>query len=586
MRHLVVFLIAFILFFFPKTVNADEGWVIDSFQSNISILQSGEVEIKENIDVDFKYLSKHGIYRDIPYVYEKDGEKTYTEIDVKNVQQNGNKAKYSVSRNDSYLRIKIGDPDSTITGVNNYEIDYVARGILRGFEDHDELYWNVTGNYWAVPITTTSASVSLPSGQVLKTACFQGYFGSTGECVSITGNPALFNSSEPLGESQGMTIVAGYEKGSVPLIVVEKPKTFWEKFVEWPSLTTLGIATLFGVGTIVLLWLKNGRDYWFGQNIFGKNTDAGVVKPIGAHEALVVEYTPPENLRPAELGTLIDERADTLDVVSTIIDLATRGFLVISEIDKKWVFGKTDYELTKKAKDPSELLKYEKMLLDELFAGRDKVKMSDLKLKFYDELKKIKEELHNELISKKLFPTDPEKVRTKYYLAGFLMLFAGVFSMGFVLASEVIVLADLCFGLFISGIVTLAFARHMPRRTAYGRELYRRVRGYRMFIEKSEKHRQKFFEKKNMFNEVLPYAIMFGLTAKFAKAMEEMGLKSASTGWYVGTHPFNMGNFSSSMNSFSNSMTSAIASTPSSSGGFSGGGSSGGGFGGGGGGSW
>jgi uncharacterized membrane protein len=115
--------------------------------------------------------------------------------------------------------------------------------------------------------------------------------------------------------------------------------------------------------------------------------------------------------------------------------------------------------------------------------------------------------------------------------------------------------------------------------------LYRRIKGYRLFIDKAEKHRQKFFERKNLFNEALPFAIVFGLTGKFATAMKEIGVTTAQTGWYSGTHHFNSHNFSSSMNDFSQSLSSAMASTTSSSGGFSGG-SSGGGFGGGGGGSW
>jgi len=140
--------------------------------------------------------------------------------------------------------------------------------------------------------------------------------------------------------------------------------------------------------------------------------------------------------------------------------------------------------------------------------------------------------------------------------------------------------------LMASGLVLLVMSRFMPRRTAYGRELYRRVKGYNLFISTAEKYRQRFFEKKNMFNEVLPYAITFGLTEKFAKQMHDIGLEPSTSGWYVGTNNFNTASFASNINSFSSSMSNAMASTPSSSGGFSGGGSSGGGFGGGGGGSW
>lgn len=588
MKRIIFFFFSFLFLLVSPIALADEGWIIDKFDSQIEILTSGEVRVKEVIGVDFNFLEKHGIFRDIPYVYELDGVKTYTEIDIKQVLQNDKKAKFSQSLTDGYVRLKIGDPDKTIAGKNKYEITYIARGVLRGFEDHDELYWNVTGNNWPVSISSATSTIRLPGDGIIELACFQGYSGQAELCKPQvdTERLARFESDGVLDESQGMTIAASYTKGLVPILHIEKPKSFWEKLIDWPSLTTIFTLILFGAGTTIYLWNKNGRDYWFGQGVFGKIDNLGSVKPHVAHETTVVEYTPPEKLTPAVLGVLMDERAHTHDVVATIIDLAGRGFLTIREIDKKWLFGKIDYELNRSGKDAASLLGYEKLLLEKLFDTGQSVKVSGLKNSFYADLKKVKEALYDEVVTKKLFPTNPEKVRSKYLAGGIIMLFAGIFLVGYTIGFGNVFLTDLCLGLIVSGVVMLGFSRYMPRRTAYGRDLYRRVKGYRLFIDKAETHRQKFFEKKNLFNEVLPYAIVFELTGKFAKAMKEIGLENASPTWYQGVHGFNMENFESSMSSFSSSMSSAIASTPSSSGGFSGGGSSGGGFGGGGGGSW
>jgi uncharacterized membrane protein YgcG len=587
-NRFIIFFVALFFFFFSTHALADEGWDITDFSSDIVIQNTGIVKVRETIGVDFFTLTKHGIFRDIPYMYEGGSEDVYTEIDVKSVKQNNAKAKFQESKTNGFVRLKIGDPDKTISGKNTYEIEYEVKGVLRGYDAHDELYWNVTGNNWPVEILKAEAFVRLEKPGITKRGCFEGYAGSTAECMIVSESPteAKFRAYEPLDEAQGLTVVVGYEKGLIPLLTVERPKTFLEKFVAWPSLATLGISVLFGIGSIIYLWNKNGRDYWFGQNIFGRKDDPGTKKPIGAHEATVVEYTPPEQLRPAELGVLVDEKADTLDVTATIIDLATRGYLTLAEVPKKWMFGKVDYLLTKKAKSEDGLRTYEQMLLNELFEGGSDIKLSSLKQTFYDELKKIKEELYRDVVARNLFPKDPEKVRTGYYASAFVMVFLGLFAIGYTIAWDQVILADLSLGLAIVGLVLLANARHMPRRTAYGRELYRRVKGYRLFIEKAETHRQKFFEKKNLFNEVLPYAIVFGLTDKFAKAMEEMGIKPSNPTWYSGTHHFNTRTFAAQMNDFSGSMSHAMASAPSSSGGFSSGGSSGGGFGGGGGGSW
>ena len=80
-----------------------------------------------------------------------------------------------------------------------------------------------------------------------------------------------------------------------------------------------------------------------------------------------VEFQPPDNLRPGELGTLIDFEANPLDVTATIIDLAVRGYLKIEELDKEWYQRKHDWLLTKLPKE-GELRRYERTLYDGLFA--------------------------------------------------------------------------------------------------------------------------------------------------------------------------------------------------------------------------
>jgi uncharacterized membrane protein len=133
----------------------------------------------------------------------------------------------------------------------------------------------------------------------------------------------------------------------------------------------------------------------------------------------------------------------------------------------------------------------------------------------------------------------------------------------------------------------LALAHAMPRRTGPGREMYRRILGFRQYMTVAETDRQRFNEETNLFQEYLPYAIVYGCVDKWAKAFEGLENQPDTSSWYVSTHAFAPLAFSSSLQSFSSSMSSAIASTPGGSGGsgFSGG-FSGGGGGGGGGGSW
>lgn len=578
-------LISFLLFFsvFASPVFAQE-WIIDSYVSDIELQENGGVSVVEKIDVDFGSIEKHGIYRDIPYVYEGEEGNVYTEVDVVSILQDRMPIDYELSKDSGYVRAKIGNKNITISGKHQYEIEYTVQGILRGFDQYDELYFNVVGPYWEVPIREASATVDIPDAKIISALCFSGYVGGTTECSksTITSHSAIFESDDFLNPGNAFTIAVAYEKGVIPIITVDKPKTFFEKILEPSSLLLLASLSSLGVIAVFIMWYKKGRDFWQGElSSYGKKRK----KPLGAHETIVVEYEPPEKLRPAEIGVIVDERAHTHDVTATIVDLAVRGYLSIHEVPKSWVFGKNDYMFKQKKNDYSELKEYESLLLSRLFQGREEVAVSELKMTFYTKLREVKSSLYSALVKDMFFPSNPEHVRNLYYGFGVgLIVVFSVIAFAIGVANDLVYIFDIGIAGAVSGIVFLMFAGSMSRRTAKGREMYRRIKGYRLFIETVEKHRQKFFEKKNMFNTILPYAIVFELTDKYIKAMDDMGIKPNVSSWYNSSTPFRFGHFASSMNDFSGVVSHSMASSPSSSG--SSGGSSGGGFSGGGGGSW
>lgn len=585
--RLRVAVLVLLIFLFPKNVNAQENWDITRYHTDLRIEKNGEVLIEEDIAVNFGQLEKHGIYRDIPFEYtDSSGDTHYTEVIVGKVLQDSSPAKYELLKDNGNLRIKIGDANKTINGEHDYKIVYSVKGVLLGYEGFDELYWNVIGSNWEVPIYNASARVFLPEDGIIQLDCFVGITGSQEACLmeNISASEVNFVSPRVLLPYEGFSVAVGFTEGMVPLLTVEKPKTLFEKFIEWPSLSTLFIVMVSGVLVIFLIWYRNGRDFWHGNSLLGIGSK-DKLKPLGAHETVVVEYEPPERMRPAELGVLIDETAHTHDVTATIVDLATRGFLTITEIEKKWAFGKNDYKFIKKEKSTKSLLEYEKLLLTHLFKTGIEVEMSALKMTFYDELQEVKAKLYTDMVKKGYFPKDPERIRGNYLIGAIVGIIGsvGLFITG--INMEVVFLVDIGLGFLVAAILLAIFSKYMPRRTGKGREMYRRTKGYRLFVAKAETHRQRFFEKKNMFNEVLPYAMVFELTDKYIKALSDLEVQKQTSTWYHGSNAFTMAAFSSSMNSFSSSVGSAISSTPKSSG-SSGGGSSGGGFGGGGGGSW
>ncbi len=601
MKRFISFLIGCSFFIVPAVSHAQETWTIENFASDLTIQSDGAVRIQEVVEVDFGSTEKHGIYRDVPYVYSSEtGENIYTQISNIAVLQDGTEAEVDVTKNDYYMRIRIGDPDKTITGPHTYTITYVALGVLASYEGVDELYWDVTGNQWEVPIESASATVHVPV-KILQASCYKGTHGSANSCddSQVDEHTAIFTGRN-LDYAEGLTVAVGFTPGSIPIVHVAAPPTVDDVIA---SPITGGITlSLIGAGILYFVrrWYKFGRDrYWQRSPLPGVRSDregmlSEKVVPLWHRQSVSVEYESPDQLRPAEIGVVMDEKADTLDVSATIVDLASRGFVIITEIPKTWMFGKKDYELQRTNKVADGLMEYERVLLEKLFDSGTEVKMSELKDSFYTELKKVKELLYEEVVRKQLFPQHPDKVRSVYIGIGI-----GIMVVGGVLFASMVatvkqaqtlelyhqILAGLGLSFVVVGFIALLFGPFMSRKTGYGREIFERVKGYKLFVSGTEKYRAKFLEKEGLFEQVLPYAIVFGVTDQLAKAFKDMGIEPSNPTWFHGATAFNIADFTSTVGSFSESLSTAISSSPSSSG-SGGGGFSGGGFGGGGGGSW
>jgi uncharacterized membrane protein YgcG len=297
-----------------------------------------------------------------------------------------------------------------------------------------------------------------------------------------------------------------------------------------------------------------------------------------------VEYTPPDDLRPGQVGTLVDEVAGPLDVSATIVDLAVRKYLKIEEIPKEGWFGHTDWRLTRLELDEP-LLKYERLLLDSLFAGTDgTVLLSSLKKKFSESLLKVEGALYDDSVARGWFLRRPDKARAFWRRMAILVVVGGV-ALTYVLARWTS-LGLIGLAVIPGGFVLMACAHGMPRRTPKGTATTRRVLGFRRFIAESERDRAKFAEQAQLFSEYLPYAIVFGVVDRWAKTFEGLA-QQPDVSWYQSSTPFNALVFSHAINGFAVTSVGTLQSTPSGSSGsgFSGGGVGGGG-GGGGGGSW
>ena len=399
-----------IVVFATSPASADSGWTIQAFNADITIRGDGSLAIVEAIDVDFGGLQKHGILRDVPtrYRYDDTRDRLYRLTVQRVTDATGRGVTYQVSPGSALTEIKIGDPGRTVSGRQSYRIAYTVEGALNAFADHDELYWNVNGDQWGVPTLATSARVTAPAGAIGQTACFQGPTGATETCkVAATS----FTATRPFAAGEQLTIVASLAKGAIavaPPILVDRPRTFVDHFSTSPlALAAAAVVLVAGLFAVWWLWWTRGRDRG------------------PARGAIVAEYEPPDKLRPAQLGVIVDESADPRDLVATIVDLAVRGYLTITEHQKQGLFGHTDWTLDKK-KPADDLLAYERRLFEGLFKDGDSVLLSCLKGTFAPTLKGAEDLLYKDAMQRGWFVADPSRVRVAYAGVGCLTVVVGI----------------------------------------------------------------------------------------------------------------------------------------------------------------
>jgi uncharacterized membrane protein YgcG len=555
-------------------------FTITKFHSDITIHPDSSFSVRETIDVKFD-RPRHGLYREIPFKYRDEFGKTLvTPIHVHSVQDGKGKAwKYKVEKNGPILNIRIGHPDRYVEGEQTYVISYQVENAVLFLKDHDELYWNVTGNHWKASIREASADVSLAVRAKSKEILVAGFTGRGGAKESeydfqTYDNGSKFFTKRSLNPGEGLTIALGWDKGLV------SPPSSWKRLL-WtmnPGENWVFLLPILSLVFMILHWHRRGRD-------------------PKVREAVTVQYDPPkydnQPLIPAEVGTLIDERLDPRDMTASIVSLAVRGYLQIEEVKQEGIlFHRTDYYLKRKKEADSTLGPFEIELMRGLFPGKlPGILVSQLKNNFYTNLPILKKILFGELTRKRYFLTNPENVRNSYLAAGVFLMAFGCFALLLFLNPDAVVESVLA--AFLMGVPVLAFAKFMPAKTKSGALAYADILGFQEFMNRAEKDRIERMGEKDLFSKYLPYAIALDVTDHWAKAFQ--GIYQDPPDWYVspgGFRTFAPYAFVHSMTSVTSSLSSAMFSAPRGSGGggdgggFGGGGSSGGGFGGGGGGSW
>lgn len=549
----------------------ERSLAIERFTAAIVVERDASMQVEETITARFTG-SWNGIYRSIPVKYRTSQGLNWT-LGVRILgatDQDGTPLRVETKRERHYLKVKMWVPGAQ-NATRTITLRYRATNGLRFFEEHDELYWNITGDEWDVPVGMATARIELPPGASgLRTMAYTGVYGSTAQdaVVEANGSTVRIATRRPLGYREGLTAVIGWNKR----LVTEPAATAKAAGVvasNWPLLIPIPVFFL-----AFAIWRRRGKD------------------PMRL--PVTVRYEPPTGLTPGEAGTLIDNEADLRDITATLVDLAVRGYLRFEERDSRkllGLIGSREYILERL--DPPSgtpaLAPHEQLVFDGVFSGRgNSVLLSRLQDEFYTAIPHIKTSIFDRLLGRGFYRARPDRVRAGWMvggaMAGLAIAVAGIALGGrFLLTPVPFVIAGA-----IVAVILLIFGAIMPARTEVGARALEAVLGFEEFLTRVEAEHLKrvIVGHPEMFDKYLPYAMAFGVEKKWARAFE--GIYTQPPTWYVGpafTH-FSVGHLSSSLTSFTREAGSTFTSSPrsSSGSGFGGGGSSGGGGGGGGGG--
>lgn len=565
----------------PFAAAADGGWEIARNGIVLTIEPDGGLLVEETVLADFRVL-KHGIIRVIPVRYAVAGHQYALRFDLLGVtDEKGVGYRTRVSGQSNDVRIRIGDPEVRLRGRHVYRIRYRIRRAILWEDGRAVLRWNAVGHEWAVPTREADVMIVPPEGlnadEVWHDA-WTGSWKSRGKDFAATPSPdgSITYRVGGLRPREGVTVEV-----SLPETAVARPAApavaGWflaDNFVYliWPGVLVV----------CLVLWLRRGRD-----------------RP--GRGSVAVQYGPPEDLGPTELGTLIDENVNRQDINAAIIDLAIRGFLRI-EWQPAPMRGAEDGVVLHKLEANGGLKPHENLILRHLFPGDETIShLRDL-TNFHAIVPLIRERLYDRLRRNGYFDGNPNRVRN-----GFLSL-AVVWVTGAHLLALAIQVVQ--FGRGFPGPLVLSvalslgtvflFSRIMPRKTDKGRRAWEHARGLEEYIRRAEIDLIDAAERRGVFERLMPYALIFGLGRRWARAFE--GIYDQAPQWYsskdgdAGSTVQLAGSLEGVTRSFDSHLLTAprteggdgFASSGGgwSSGGFSGGGFSGGGFGGGGGSSW
>ncbi|WP_433165739.1 DUF2207 domain-containing protein [Kribbella sp. CA-247076] len=433
----------------------------------------------------------------------------------------------------------------TVNGQSKIVYSYTVDNVVAESTEGREVSWPIVQGF-ATSVPKASLTVNIPFATWVT--CFAGRVGSSMPCTSsqLAESAALQIEQNGVPAGGRVTFLTGLgEQATVrPNAEFATRWSLGRAFTVDSS--TLGLAALvFGLGLLgaAALWFFRGRD---AARFGGGGPERPVLDGTDGPQ-----FAAPDGIRPGQVGTVVDETADVVDITATLLDLAVRNYLTIVELPRQSQFGKLDWELRRLNQGGPELLPYEKALLDAVFADGDAVVVSALGPSLRPRLNLVREQLYADVVTQGWFTSRPDAVRNRWTTAGVVLLGAGVvLTLVLAIVSKYALVG---LAVMLAGLVLALVGQVAPARTARGAAVLGRVAGLQRYLldetsaDLPQSHRLEFASR------CLPYAAVLGLTEKWAleiAATDDDDDPDAGIGWYSGPDNWHLSDIGESLSNF------------------------------------
>ena len=449
--------------------------------------------------------------------------------------------------------INADDRFTTVTvptnGSNEVVTSYTVTGAVVTIDGGTALRWRMLQGLSA-SVTEFSSTVQIPT-QFSYIKCTAGSPNSTVPCsfaaAGTEGSQIPTFRDGPRGEGEVVAIDIGFPPGGVASNeVIEYRWTLGRAFSAKPLPLALALGLLL-LGGIALYGLH--RRAGIDRNPEGQISKVGEFVPTGAGQS---EFRVVDDIRPGHVGTVADERVDPIDVTATLVDLAVRGHLVITELPRESEFARTDWEIKRIEGTSDGLRPFEQQLLDGIAPPAGSVQVSELASRVQESIGGVQNALYDEMVSNGWYERRPDDTRDRWTQLSLAALIISVVLTGVLAAFTTFGLVGLALIVVSLGMVFVA--QEMPSRTSKGAALLGGLGALRSDLLSHPTNQMPPGNELKEMSEVLPYTIVLGgldrwLDAIVATDVDEQP-DSYDLSWYHGPENWHLSDLPHSIKNF------------------------------------